>query len=191
MSQKCVVALCVVWLLTVVVFLCQGHYVLAADIQPFSSEMVSRAGGKIENAKVYVSGNKMRTEIAGNIAILRLDKNVMWIVMPSQQMYMEMPMDMTKVPQTSKEIEGELERVPLGEEMVNGIQTDKFKVTSREGAVYQWLTDSGFPVKMEAVDGSWSVEYKNIFFGPQPDYLFEVPAGLKKASMPFGGGSER
>jgi hypothetical protein len=43
---------------------------------------------------------------------------------------------------------------------------------------------------MEAVDGSWSVEYKNVSLGPQPDSLFEVPEGFQKATMPsFGSGS--
>lgn len=184
MGKKFVVAFSVALLLIAAVILCLGRYGLAADAQPFSSEMVSRSAGQTENAKIYVSGNKMRTEVAGNVMIMRLDKNVMWIVMPSEQMYMEMPLDMNKVPKTSKETEGEVERVPLGKEMVDGIQADKFQVTSREGAMYQWLTDSGFPVKMEAVDGSWSVQYKNISFGPQPDSLFEVPTGFEKASTP-------
>ncbi|MFH0827461.1 MAG: DUF4412 domain-containing protein [Candidatus Omnitrophota bacterium] len=190
MSKKFVVAFSVSLFLMAAAFLCHGRYGLAADAQPFSSDMVSRSAGQIENAKIYVSGNKMRTEVAGNIMIMRLDKNVMWMVMPSEQMYMEMPLDMNNVPKTSRKVEGEVERVPLGKEAVDGIQTDKFQVTSREGAMYQWLTDSGFPVKMEAVDGSWSVQYKNISFGPQPDSLFEVPEDYEKTSMPsFGGGS--
>ncbi|MFH1458081.1 MAG: DUF4412 domain-containing protein [Candidatus Omnitrophota bacterium] len=172
------------------VIFCHNNCARAADTQQFSSEMVSRSADQTENAKIYVSGNKMRTEVAGNIMIMRLDKNVMWMVMPFEQMYMEMPIDMKKVPKTSKEMDGEVERAPLGREAVDGIQADKFKVTSREEAMYQWLTDSGFPVKMEAVDGSWSVQYKNISFGPQPDSLFEVPDGFEKASMTsFGGGS--
>jgi hypothetical protein len=98
--------------------------------------------------------------------IIRADKNVAWIIMPSEKMYMEQPIDKTTAPKTSKEMEGETERVSLGKEAVNGAQTEKFRVTYQNAkgqeSIYQWLTNSGFPVKMEAVDGSWGMEYKNI-----------------------------
>ncbi|KPK97526.1 MAG: hypothetical protein AMJ95_08645 [Omnitrophica WOR_2 bacterium SM23_72] len=192
MSKRCAVGFSVALFFIAAATLCQGRYVLAADIQSFSSEMVSRTGGHTDKAKIYFSGNKMRTEVAGNIMIMRLDKNVMWMVMPSNNIYIEMPLDMKKVPKISKKIEEEFERVPLGREVVDGIQTDKFKIISREGIIYQWLTDSGFPLKTEAADGSWSVQYKNISFGPQPDTLFELPAGYEKASIPslLGGSGE-
>jgi hypothetical protein len=45
-------------------------------------------------------------------------------------------------------------------------------------------TDIKFPVKMAAVDGSWTMEYKNINMGTQPDSLFELPSGYKKMTMP-------
>ncbi len=189
MGKKFLVAFSILWLLTTVVILCFSSYSLAADTQSFSSEMVSQSAGQTENAKIFVSGDMMRTEVAGTIMILRQDKNVMWIVMPSDRMYMEMSLDMNKAPKVSKEVEGEVERVPLGKEMVDGLLADKFKIAYAEGIMYQWLTDSGFPVKMEAADGSWSIQYKNISFGPQPPSLFEVPAGFEKASMPsFGTG---
>jgi hypothetical protein len=50
---------------------------------------------------------------------------------------------------------------------------------------YQWMaTDINFPVKTAAVDGSWSMEYKDIKLGSQPDSLFELPAGYQKMSIP-------
>lgn len=180
-------------LLAGAVIFCHSGFVAAEGFQQLSSDVVSRAGAETQRSKIYVSGDKMRTEVADNIMIIRLDKSVTWMVMVSEQMYMEQSIDRKMVPQTSKEMQGEIERVLLGNETIDGIQTQKFKVTYQQGnkqeTIYQWLMDSGFPIKMEAVDGSWSVEYKNISFGPQPDSLFEVPAGFQKVSMPFGGGS--
>jgi hypothetical protein len=179
----------VLLLIGAAVIFCHSRYALAADIEHFSSEMVSRSAGQSENARIYVSGDKMRTEAAGAIIIIRLDKNVMWMVMPSQQMYMEHPIDLERVPKTSKDMEGEVGRESLGEDLAAGVQAEKFKVTYRNGVMYQWLLDSGFPVKMESDDGGWSVEYRNISFGPQPDSLFEVPAGFQKVFLPFTGGA--
>ena len=51
-------------------------------------------------------------------------------------------------------------------------------------AAYQWIKDGQIPVKVEAVDGSYSMEYKNISTGAQPAELFEVPADYEKMSMP-------
>jgi hypothetical protein len=178
--------------LIVAVIFCQSSF--ASVTQQFSADMITRSGNKTENCKVYVSDKKMRNDVAGNIMILRLDKNVMWVIMPSDKMCMEQSLNTKMVPRITKAIEGEVERVSLGKEMVDGAQAEKFKVTyqgpNQQENMYQWLTDSGFPIKMEAVDGSWGVEYKNVFFGPQADSLFEIPDGFQKIAMPsFGKGS--
>ncbi len=161
--------------------------------QPFSADMISRFGRQTNKAKIYWSGEKMRTEMEGNIIIIRLDKNICWMVMPSEKMFMEQAIDQNMIPKTSKQVKGEVERVSLGKETLDGKEVEKFKITYNEKnkrlVMYQWLMNSGFPVKMEAEDGSWVVEYKNISFGGQPDSLFEPPSGFQKVSMPFGGGS--
>ncbi|MCX5701813.1 MAG: DUF4412 domain-containing protein [Candidatus Omnitrophica bacterium] len=180
--------------LIVTIIFCISNYIFAADIQQFSAEMITRAGDKTQNSKVYVSDKKMRNDMAGNIMILRLDKNVMWMIVPSDKMCMEQSLDTKMIPKTSKSIEGEVERVSLGKEMVSGTQAEKFKVTyqgpNQQQTMFQWLTVSGFPIKMEAIDGSWGVEYRNISLGPQADSLFEIPEGFQKVSMPsFGSGS--
>jgi hypothetical protein len=54
-------------------------------------------------------------------------------------------------------------------------------------------TDINFPIKMAAIDGSWSIEYKNIKT-LAADNLFDLPAGYKKMSIPampaMGGGMQ-
>ena len=159
-----------------------------AAAQEFSADMVSRAGKETTTAKIYVSQNKVRMDMANNSMIIRNDKKISWMIMPSEKMYMEHPIDMSKSPKVSNKFDGEVERVPMGTETVNGQPAEKFKVTYTEGgksvSVYQWLKDGKIPVKVAAIDGSWSTEYKNISTALQPDSLFEPPAGYTKMEMP-------
>jgi len=181
------------WLIPLVLIIsaifCHVGYSAEKAFQEFSADMVSRSGRQIVQAKFYVSGDKMRTEMPGNVVIMRLDKNLTWIIMLQQRMYMEQALKPKDLPKTSKELGGEIERVSLGMDTVGGKPAEKFKVVYVENSarlvVYQWIRDSKFPVKIEAENGSWSVEYKNLFVGPQPAALFELPPGLQKLSMPF------
>jgi len=159
--------------------------VLAAD---FSCDVVQTSKAGTINQKFFISGDKLRTETAGSIAIIRPDKNVMWMLMPEQKMYMEMPLDPSKVPATSEKYPGEIERALIGKEDVDGRMTDKYRIVYTAGevktAIFQWFApDIGIPVKTAAEDGSWTMEYKNIETGSQPDSLFEIPDGYSKMSM--------
>ena len=158
-----------------------------ASAQDFSADMVSRVGSKITQSKLNVSGDKIRMDMTEGIMIIRIDKQVSWMLMPSENMYMENPLDMSRVPHTSGSFTSEIERTPLGTEEIDGQQAQKFKVTYQESGttkeVYQWLVNS-VPVKVEAVDASWSTEYKNISFSAQPAGLFEIPAGYTMMQMP-------
>lgn len=160
----------------------------AAFAQDFSADMVMTQKNVTTNAKVYMSGEKSRMEAPGSISISRMDKKVMWILMPEQKMYMEQAFDPSKMMASSEKVEGEVERIPLGKDIVDGKTTDKYKVTyqveGNKNEMFQWIeSGSGLPIKSAAVDGSWSVEYRNIKTGPQPGSLFEVPADYKKFSM--------
>ena len=159
-----------------------------ASAQDFSADLVNTFGKETTQSKLYVSGEKIRMEMKEGIMIVRTDKRVSWMLMPSEKMYMENPIDMTRVPKTGKNFDGEIERISLGSDSVDGQPTEKFKVTYTENgksmAAYQWIKDGQIPVKVEAVDGSYSMEYKNISTGAQPAELFEVPADYEKMSMP-------
>lgn len=154
----------------------------------FSADMVTTSDGMTTNARVFVSADKSRMETSQSVAISRMDKKVVWVLMPEQKMYMEQVFDPSKVMASSEKVEGEIERTPLGRDTVNGKMADKYKVIYQiEGTkneIFQWIeSDSSLPVKSAATDGSWSVEYMNIKTGPQPDSLFEIPADYEKFSM--------
>ncbi|MDD4879373.1 MAG: hypothetical protein PHR22_02820 [Candidatus Omnitrophica bacterium] len=154
----------------------------------FSADVVTTQGGNTFSAKVFVSGEKSRMEAPESVSISRMDKKVVWILMPGQKMYMEQAFDPKKMMAASEKIEGELERTPLGKDTVDGKTADKYKVTYEidgiKNEMLQWIeSGSNLPLKSAALDGSWSVEYRNIKTGPQPDSLFEVPSDYKKFSM--------
>lgn len=155
----------------------------------FSAEMSMRSPEGTMQGKVYAGEKKNRMEFAGNIVISRLDKNTALMLIPAQKMYMEQPLQAERMPKTAKEIPGEVSREALGTETVDGKEAKKFKVVYSEKGVsqtlFQWLADDlPVPLKLEAADGSWTVEYHNIQIGPQPDSLFEAPAGYQKLEMP-------
>ena len=158
---------------------------LAAE---FSGDMVTTSKEGIVTQKLFINNDKTRMESPQGIAITRLDKKVMWMLMPEQKMYMEMPLNPSNVPATSEKYPGELERTLIGKETVDGRMTDKYRIAYTAAGVktviFQWFApDIGMPVKTAAEDGSWMMEYKNIKMGRQPDSLFEIPAGYSKMSM--------
>jgi hypothetical protein len=159
-----------------------------ANAADFSADMINTAGGKVFKGKIYMGNNKTRMETQESISITRMDKKVVWILMPKDKMYMEQVFDPSRAPVTSEKVEGEVERKLIGQEVIDGKKADKYKVVytdkRKKESMFQWISPGiAMPVKMAAVDNSWSTEYKNIKTGKQSDALFEIPAGYQKFSM--------
>ncbi len=147
------------------------------SIPSFSADQIHTMGKKVTTGKVYAMENAVRTEGEQrgrkSISIMRLDKKVVWNLMPDQKMYMELPF--------------------LGSadvaSMAKDAKADKFRVqTTLEGKVYtgiEWDAKelNGFPVKRAGEKGDWSIEYQNVRLGPQDPSLFEIPAGYQKFSL--------
>lgn len=135
------------------------------------------------------------------ISIRRDDKKVMWMLMPSERMYMEMKfgkMDAGKGRTPSPE-EYKTEFTDEGREEVNGMMTTKSKVimTGADGSKmggFWWTTDDGLLVKMDVISIAkgekvrMKRELSNIKIGPQSKDLFEIPAGYQSMSMGIAGG---
>ena len=172
-----------------ILFICMTVFgVSRVSAQEFSADMESRMGKKVMSSKVYVADGKIRMDMPQGAMIIRNDEKKSFMIMDSQKMYMEQPIDLSQAPKVQKYFEGELERTSMGKETVNGHEAEKFKVTYKEKnkdiLVYQWLVDGKIPAKIEAVDGKWSVDYKNLQIGAQAADLFEPPAGYSKMEMP-------
>ena len=156
--------------------------------EDFSADMVSSTTSGNFNGKIFASQDKVRMEAAGSVIIARMDKQVTWILMPDRKVYMEQPLRPTDMVATGGKVPGETSREFLGDETVGGKLTKKYKigynVNGKDGSVLAWImANSEVPVKMQATDGSWSMEYNNLIIGAQPDSLFQVPADYQKLSV--------
>ena len=129
-----------------------------AIAQDFSADIVSTTKGGVLTGKIFVAKEKTRMEMSQAITITRMDKNVVWILMPEQRMYMEQPLKPENVVATADKMPGEIERKLIGKETVDGKMTNKYRIVYTVGdkkeTIFQWITiDSGFPVKTAAEDG--------------------------------------
>jgi hypothetical protein len=139
------------------------------------------------NGKIFIKGDKLRqeTQMEGmkQIMIIRPDKNVIWMIMPKGNTYMEMSHvadDKKTEPWTS---ERESKAKYMGKETVSGLSCKKYQYIEQGETYYSWISEKfPFPVKTEYSQGL--IEYKNIKEGKVPNSLFEVPPGYSKMSMP-------
>ena len=166
-----------------------------AQAAQFSATMVTKAGGMEIPGKVTVKDNLVRNEVntggQTSIHILRPDKQVVWIVLPQQKAYVEMPITQEarqKLLPITEEQKAKMTKV--GSETINGYVCDKYESTmphqGKPVKVFTWIApDLGMPIKVVAADGSFSIEYRDIKKAEVPDSLFEVPKDYKKLKMPF------
>ena len=166
-----------------------------AQAAEFSATMITKAGGTEIPGKVYVKGDKMRNEIQASghpiINIMRPDKKLVWIIMPQQKAYMEMPINpgtQQRMMSLTEKQKAKMKKV--GSETIDGYACEKYETTmdqqGKSMKVYTWIaTDLGVPIKVVSEDGSFSMEYKDIKSGEVADSQFEAPQGYKKMKMPF------
>ncbi|HSQ52355.1 MAG TPA: DUF4412 domain-containing protein [Nitrospiraceae bacterium] len=146
---------------------------------------------------VYVTPTKERKEMLtgegdGGIQIFRYDTKVMWILMPSEKMYMEHSiMGKGKGNDPSQ---WTYEDTVMGEETLNGMKVTKYKTiaASTDGKKYggfSWRTKEGISIKQDLLykEGNdkkrMMTELKNVMIGRQDPNLFEVPEGFTKFDM--------
>jgi hypothetical protein len=147
--------------------------------------------------KVYVTPTKERKEMLtgagdGGIQIFRYDSKVMWMLMPSEKMYMEH--SMAGKSQGNDPSQWTFEETAMGEETLNGVRVTKYKTiaTSTDGKKYggfSWRTREGIPVKQDLLykEGNdkkrMLTELSNLQIGRQDPQLFEIPDGFTKLDM--------
>jgi hypothetical protein len=155
--------------------------------EDFSADMISTTKSGIFKGKMFISKDKTRMETPESISISRMDRKLVWILMPKEKKYMEQSFDPSKAVATSEKVNGEIERKLIGQEKIDGKMTNKYQVVytqnKKKVTILQWIAAGlQMPVKTAAVDNSWTMEYKNIKRAKQPDSLFEVPADYQKFS---------
>jgi hypothetical protein len=165
----------------------------------FSASMLVKDDAKVMPGKIYVHDGKMRQEFADErgetITIVRPDQKVVWVILPRQRTYMEFPLT-TKLPGQFIQIPPQaLGKRPVGQERLNGYDTEKYEVNvpvgrSLEKQTYWVAAKLGLPIKMECRERQFSLEYKSIKEEKVPDRLFALPPGLQKLDS-IGGFGDR
>jgi hypothetical protein len=147
---------------------------------------------------VYATPAKERKEMLtgegdGGIQIFRYDTKVLWILMPSEKMYMEHSMTGGQKRRNDPS-QWTYEDTVMGEEMLNGMKVTKSKTiaTSTDGKKYggfSWRTKEGITIKSDLLykegneKGRMLTELKNVTIGRQDPALFEIPEGFTKFDM--------
>jgi hypothetical protein len=148
--------------------------------------------------KIFVTPTKERKEMLtgsgeGAVQIFRYDNKVMWMLMPSEHMYMEYGIA-GGPSKGSDPSQWTYEDTAVGEDTMNGIRVTKYKTiaTSTDGKKYggfSWRTKEGINVKQDLLykEGNdkkrMLTELSNLTIGRQDPKLFEIPEGFTKFDM--------
>ena len=162
----------------------------------FSADLLLKQAGETITGKVYVKGDKTRQEYVQRgekqVMIFRFDKELMWVLMPSEKIYMEMSSQERAAydPRLDQKIGDMAVQKNLGKETVNGYVCDKYQYSYNDksmGTVTQWVAKKlNYPIKSEykSPSGYMLTEYKNIKEGPVANSLFEIPGDYAEMSIP-------
>jgi len=165
----------------------------AVPAAEFSGQMLTRERTATVLGRIFVKDGKMRQEFndaeGQTITILRPDKKMVWVLLPQNRVYMEVPLKI-KWPGQFIQIPPDARQKRLvGSERISGYDAEKYEVSvaARGGLERQifWVpAKMGVPIKVEIPDRKFSIEYKNIHEGGVADRLFEIPPGYEKVSKP-------
>jgi hypothetical protein len=165
----------------------------------FSAMMMVKDAAKVMPGKIYVHDGKMRQEFLDEkgqtITIVRPDLKVVWVILPLQRSYMEIPL--------TQKLPGQFIQIPLqaagkrlvGQERLNGYDAEKYEVSvpvgrGLEKQTYWVVAKLGLPIKMECRERQFSLEYQSIREEKVPDRLFNLPPGLQKLNS-IGGFADK
>jgi hypothetical protein len=189
-------------------FLLAAVLVLAGAAQaagPAKAKVEYSADSEMETSEVSMKGHvnvtptRERREMVADggdkmIMIMRPDKKLVWTLMPSEKMYMEMSIAEAVSKDKTDPSQYQIEQTVVGPETVNGVATTKSKIimTGPKGEKmggFMWMTKDNIMVKMDAIaieknqKMRFKTELTNLKIGKQDAALFEIPEGYSKMSM--------
>jgi len=155
--------------------------------------------------KVYSAPGKERDEFGqGMVSIIRMDKKLIWTLMPSDRKYMEHRFGEAQGKRQAGDYRDcDVKQKGAGEEVVNGFRTKKstIEVSCPDDKKYSgtiWLTKDNILMRMESVAESgkskkekFRMELRNLKIGKLDPALFEIPAGYQKFELPNMGDFQR
>lgn len=164
----------------------------------YSADATSEDEEGTMRLKIFATPTKERHEMLtgsgkGAVMIFRFDQMVMWMVMPSERMYMEHPIGGGPSGKNDSS-QWTYEHTAVGPESLNGVPVTKYKTiaTSSRGKKYggfSWRRSDGITLKEDLLykEGKKTqrrlLELSNVTVGSQSSKLFEIPPGFTKFSM--------
>ncbi len=163
----------------------------AVGAAEFSAQMLIKDGDKLMPGRIFIQGEKMRQEFndeqGQTVTIVRPDQKVVWVIIPRERAYSELPLKDRLPGQFIQIPPGAVKKRPLGKETINGYETEKFQIAVQgaDGLEFQtfWVAPKlGVPLKMVCDRRKFCIEYRNIKEGKQGDRLFVLPTGYQKTA---------
>ena len=168
----------------------------------YSADYTMETAEMAQQGRIYVAPGKERREMKMEgmtmINIRREDLGKMWMLMPGEQMYMEMKLGEKDPKQMASDNPDDyaVEMTEVGPELFDGVETIKQKVimTGQDGSKmggFWWITADGITIKMDMLalveGGKMRLKQvlSNIVLGPPDPSLFEIPPGYMNMSMGF------
>ncbi len=163
----------------------------------FSADMTiqSATGGDL-TGRVFVKGNDLRQELDTPVetqtTIIDQTRKVMYVLLPDQKMYMEMPNNQVTLDEGERMEEkfaDQGEVTNLGTETVEGYPCDIFRIVYKDkglGELTVWVSrDLNYPVKiyMNNPQDKATILYTNFSEEKLEDSLFLIPGGYQKFSI--------
>ena len=157
-----------------------GDGVMTTDMGAVSFRVF--ADGAIER-------REMTTDEATHVVIKRPDRGVAYLLVPEDNMAMEIREDVGSMPASAGEMAA-FNPTPVGSEAIAGETATKYALSGVDarGAGFDgfaWLTDDGILLKLEGTSRlvagrgmPMTVELTSLARGPQDPSLFELPAGV-------------
>ena len=168
--------------------------VQTAVARDFSADRILVRGQSVVTAHVNVKDDRWRFEYThpqqgASVIIVRTDRQHAWLILSKRRQYMEVPITKDHLLVVTEEMDGEISRERIGDEVLNGHSTELFEVTVSEHGktlhFYRWVTKTErFPLKTVSKEGRWSEEFRRPIFTEQSQFLFELPLLLDNANPP-------
>lgn len=164
---------------------------LPAPTVEYAADRTMESDAGTFTGRVNFTKDKERAEMQmqgmSTITIERRDKQVSWMLMPAQRMYME-----RSIAEAREQMrDGPAQDVTIsevGKETLEGFETTKYKLLMKDGGAggFMWFTPEGIAIKMDLLQkqgkkkSRMTITLTNLQIGPQDPALFEVPNGYNK-----------
>jgi len=162
----------------------------------FSADRIVKNEKSVVKAHVNAKDDRWRFEFTqpqggASVIIVRADRGTAWSIFSKRRQYVEGPIVRDHRLIVSEQMDGEISRELVGDEMLDGRPVELFEVTVAEGGTtrqyYRWVTKAErFPLKTVSKQGQWSEEFHRLIFTEQSPFLFELPRRLDPATPSTG-----